>query len=352
MELIHGGDVAGYRLRYGRDPVDFSASLNPLGMPPAVRAAAVAAVDGSVPYPDPLCRDLVAALAAELRLPAEWLVCGNGAADLIHRVILARRPKTALLPVPTFAEYEAALEAAGCAIAFHPLHRRGGFRLAEDILEKIAPGLDAVFLCQPGNPTGQLADPALLRALLARTAETGTLCFVDECFLCFVDHPEAHSLVGLAGGHPHLFVLDSFTKRYAMAGIRLGYGVCSDGGLLDAVRRTGQPWAVSTVAQAAGTAALAERDYLRAARAAVRDERAFLRTGLEALGFTVIGSRANYLFFNAPHPRLDLAMMDQGVLIRNCANYRGLAPGWFRVAVRGRADNELLLRALAKAVTQ
>lgn len=350
MELIHGGDTVGYQLRYGRRPLDFSASLNPLGMPDAVKAAAKDAVDDSFAYPDPLCRALSAALARHLAVPESYICCGNGAADIIHRLVQAVGPKTALVLAPTFAEYERALNLAGCAVEHHYLSPKNGFVLGDDILSAIRPGLDIAFLCQPNNPTGRLADPALVSAMLDRSAATGTRLFVDECFCHFVDEPERHSLVGRTRRFANLFILDSFTKLYGMAGIRLGYGVSGDAGLIESLSAAGQPWPVSTVAQAAGAAALGETEYVRKSRLMLPPARQTLTDGLATLGNTVLGGDANFIFFHSPASELGARLMREGILIRDCGNFRGLGPGYYRVAVRLEEENALLLRALYKAM--
>ena len=115
--------------------------------------------------------------------------------------------------------------------------------------------------------------------------------------------------------------------------------------LLHGMSETVPPWNVSTLAQAAGVAALGETEFLEKTRALVRAERAWLAEQLAALGFRVIPSDANYLLFRAA-PGLDAALREQGILIRNCENYAGLCPGWYRIAVRTRAENEALIRAL------
>lgn len=341
----HGGDWAGFEREYGRAPLDFSANVNPLGMPPGARAAAEAALAQAGSYPDPHCRALREALSAAEGVPPEWILCGNGAADLIYRLAHALRPGRALVTAPSFSEYAAALRAAGCVPGYHPLREADSFALTPDILPRIEPGLDLLFLCEPANPTGQLTDPALLGEILARCADSGTLLVMDECFGAFLDQPGRHSLVPRVAAHPNLLVLKAFTKFYAMAGLRLGYALCRDEALLAALAAAGPPWPVSCVAQAAGAAALADRDYPEATRRLIREERAFLREGLEKAGCRVYGSRANYLFFRAP-PGLGAALAEKGILLRDCENYPGLGPGWYRASVRLRAENTILLQNL------
>ena len=351
MNTTHGGDIHGFRLRYGVAPLDFSASLNLLGMPPAVKAAAIQAVEQSSAYPDPHCRELAQGLARQWQVPAAQLVFGNGAADLIYRYAQALRPRKALLPVPSFAEYEGALHAVGCQVQYYPAAAEKGFRLDGDILGHITPDLDALFLCQPGNPTGQLVPARLLDDILQACDACGVRVFLDECFLPFVPGAQEISRVGRLGQYPGLFILGSFTKLYAMAGIRLGFGLCSDTDFLEQIRRSGQPWGVSCVAQAAGLAALGQTDYVRQSLALIEQEKAALVSGLSALGAAVLGSAANYVFFQLPEPQLQQKLAEKGILIRDCANFRGLKPGYYRVAVAKHGDNQQLLQGMRQVLS-
>lgn len=347
MDLIHGGDIAGFERLHGRAPLDFSASLNPLGMPAGVTRAARDAVDKAEPYPDPLCRKLREAMADKLSLNADWIFCGNGAADVIHRLTLARRPARALLVAPSFAEYERALHIAGCEIVYHDLDREGAFAIDKRYLERLTPDIDIAFLCQPNNPTGGLLDREFIVRALGRCEQNGTLLVVDECFVPFVDAPDSVGMTGWLGEHPSLFLLGSFTKLYAMAGLRLGFGLCSDIVLVEQVCAAGQPWSVSSVAQAAGLAALAEDAYVEESLAVVRRERQWLAEQLRALGIEPAGE-ANYLFFHTDIPRLADALAEDGILIRDCANFRGLRRGDYRIAVRSRDENARLIAALRR----
>ena len=349
MKLVHGGDTVGYREKYGRDALDFSANISPLGTPEAVARAIGAAAYRADRYPDPLCRELCAALGEAEGVPKDWILCGNGAADLIFRLALAKRPKHALVLAPTFAEYEAALETVGCDVRRCALDEANDFAMTEDVLGAIQPPVEMVFLCQPNNPTGQAADRALMRRILAKCEEVGVLLAVDECFLDFLPDGEALTMKPELAAHGGLFILKAFTKLYGMAGVRLGYGLCADAALLEQMRRAGQPWAVSSLAQAAGLAALTQRDYVRQVRALIETERPYLLAGLRALGLRVIEGRANYLLFRADET-LGERLEARGALIRRCGNYPGLDDTWYRTAVRTRRENDALLAALREVL--
>ena len=347
MELVHGGDWAGYRAEFGCDALDFSANVSPLGLPAGVAAAITNALPTADRYPDPLCRELRAALAGAEGVPADWILCGNGAADLIFRLALAVRPRRALLPAPTFAEYEAALQTVGCAVQRVFLREENEFAVTEEFIDAVTPETDIVFLCQPNNPTGQVTPPALVERLVRRCAECGAVLVVDECFLDFLPDRDAWTAKQLLRDAPQLVILKAFTKLYAMAGVRLGYALCCDATLLEKMRGAGQPWAVSSLAQAAGLAALQETAYAGAVRALIAEQRPRMAAGLRALGLRVMDGQANYLLFRAT-PDFGEKLRRRGAVVRSCANYPGLDAAWYRTAVRTAEENTRLLQIMGE----
>lgn len=347
MKLVHGGDWAGYRAEFGCDALDFSANVSPLGLPAGVAAAITNALPTADRYPDPLCRELRAALARAEGVPADWILCGNGAADLIFRLALAVRPRRALLPAPTFAEYEAALQTVGCAVQRVFLREENEFAVTEEFIDAVTPETDIVFLCQPNNPTGQVTPPALVERLVRRCAECGAVLVVDECFLDFLPDRDAWTAKQLLRDTPQLIILKAFTKLYAMAGVRLGYALCGDAALLEKMRGAGQPWAVSSLAQAAGLAALQETAYAGAVRALIAEQRPRMAAGLRALGLRVMDGQANYLLFRAT-PDFGEKLRRRGAVVRSCANYPGLDAAWYRTAVRTAQENTRLLQIMGE----
>ena len=424
----HGGDV------YSHPGVlDFSANINPLGPPEAVIRAAEESLKNIHRYPDAEQRELLSALSGAEGIPQEWLICGNGAAELIFSVVQALRPRRALLTAPAFGEYERALRAVGLTdqtvwheaggprgkneksrqrnagetpagprerneegkkrdtgkasefpagkegMFFYCAQEADGYQLKEDILGLLTADMDLLFLCNPNNPTGQLIDPDLLRKIADRCLENKIFLVLDECFLDFADPPERISgsvvsenssesgdfacTVSSAGakpasglsvkplltGNPYLLILKSFTKLYAMPGLRLGYGMTSNRELIKAMRKVVQPWNLSIPAQAAGAAALKETDYVQQTRELIRGERIFLKEGLECAGLRVYNPAANYLFFEGPEGLAE-RLLDQGILIRDCSGYRGLDVGCYRVAVRRREENRILLDGIQKVL--
>ncbi len=353
MHLIHGGDVYSARQKMKQEPLDFSANINPMGMPPGAVRAAADALQQCTQYPDPLCRELRAALAAYEGIPAEQIVCGNGAADLIFRIVAATHPRRALLLEPTFAEYEQALRAMDCSIAYFPLQESEGFVLPEAFLQQLTPEINLLFLCNPNNPTGRTVSPALLQEIWKRCEEAGILLVVDECFNEFLEHPEQNTLKGVLKTGANSVILKAFTKSFAMPGLRLGYGLCGNGDLAERIFSCGQPWGVSIPAQAAGVAALQEQGYLERMRRLIQTERRWLSENLARLGLCVFPSEANYILFRTETEiPLRERMEQHSVLIRACGNYRGLDDRYYRIAVRGHGENERLIAALKCALEE
>ena len=343
---IHGGDWAAYQREYGAAPLDFSANVSPLGVPGCVLRAIERAAREADRYPDPDCHALCAAVAAREGVMPEQTLCGAGALDLIYRAVFAARPRRALVTAPCFGEYEAALEAAGGEIVRVPLNE--AFRLDERVFNALD-GAEMVILCQPNNPSGVSVDSDLTRRIVARCADVGCRVLFDECFVGFLDEPEAHSMKPLLSECPNLLIVNAFTKLHALAGARVGWALCADTAFLDAMRRAGPPWAVSHLAQAAGLAALADTGYAERVRALVRRERVWLFAELSDLGFRVVPGEANFLLFRSETP-LDAPLRERGILIRTCADFAGLDRSWYRVAVRTREDNARLIAALREVL--
>ena len=347
-QLLHGGDWAGYRAQFGHDALDLSANVSPLGLPEGVAKAITASLSTADRYPDPLCRALREALARHEAVPMEHILCGNGAADLIFRLVLARKPRKALVSAPTFAEYTSALETVGCTVQRFFLSEAQDFAVTETFISAVDETTDMVFLCQPNNPTGQLTPLPLVEALLHRCEACGALLVVDECFLDFLPDCDARTAKKFLASQ-NLLLLKAFTKLYGMAGVRLGYCLCADTALLEAMQAAGQPWGVSSLAQAAGLAALREPAYVQQVRALIAQQRPILRDGLRTLGLRVLDGRANYLLFQGPET-LGESLRQRGIVLRSCANYPGLDGSWYRTAVRTGPENQQFLQTLAEVL--
>lgn len=337
----HGGEIYSHPVE-----LDFSANINPLGTPEAVAEAVRTSVHLLRQYPDPYCRELVDAIARYEGIDREHILCGNGAAELIFSLCAARKPRRALLPVPSFSEYRAALAAAGCRTEFFLLREADGFALTDAFL----PALEAfdgemLMLCNPNNPTGQVIPLSRMKKILEICERKHIFLFVDECFLDLTEGGADLSLKGLLTQSGNFLLLRAFTKSYGMAGLRLGYCLCGSPELLKRMGEMSQAWNVSLPAQLAGVAALEQRAFLSRAQAIIHAQRPIMAEAMTEMGLTVIPSKTNFLLF---HSEKELAqpLLARGIQLRDCSNYPGLSAGWYRTAVRLPEENRRLLDAM------
>lgn len=328
------------------DFLDFSQNINPLGTPASALRAAHQALENEVDtYPDTDYQDLREALARYLKVSAERVLPTNGGAEAIFlaaRLASERVGERALILAPTFSEYAAAARAAGLEPA-HRIARRPetGFVLDEAALEDLD-GIAVVFLCNPNNPTGGALSREAVKRLLRRVQDAGAVLIVDEAFADFA--PEV-SVADLED--KNLFVARSFTKFFAIPGLRLGALVCAD---LEEARSLQPSWSVNAVAAAAGIAAVGEVDFAVATNAEVGRLRAGLVGALGSVpGVEVFPGAANFLLLRGPRGTVE-RLARAGVLVRGCGPFLGLDDEYLRVAVRKDDENQRLVDALRRAV--
>ncbi|MCR5098325.1 MAG: aminotransferase class I/II-fold pyridoxal phosphate-dependent enzyme [Lachnospiraceae bacterium] len=336
---MHGGNVYEYRMKYGKDPLDFSANVNPLGAPGIVKAAVAEAMERIDLYPDPECTKLREAVAAHEGVSADDVLCGAGASDLIFRYVCAMRPQRTLIITPAFSEYEKALRLYDSQIIRHELREENDFKIDETILKKIDGTIDLLILNIPHNPTGLVPDTKLVDTIINKCDDSDVHILSDECFIDFMEDPKEHTLIG----KKNTTVIRAFTKYHGLAGLRLGYAIGPDRELMKKMKAAGPCWNVSTVAQAAGMSVLG---YDRDVREDIKKEREFLTDQLTGLDMRVIPSAANYILFYSEDHRLHEKLYEKGILIRDCSDFYGLKSGWYRIAVKKHEDNLKLLEMI------
>jgi threonine-phosphate decarboxylase len=340
----HGGDIYRYK-----NCVDFSTNCNPLGVPESVKEAIINSLSHIEEYPQVGYEPLKDAIAAYEGVESEKIICGNGAAELIFSLCRAKKPKRALVAAPTFAEYEQALESVDCQVEHYVLDEADNFSIGEALFSQLDQKPDLLFLCNPNNPTGILTEREFLVKVLKKCRAQGSFLVVDECFLDFVREPGSYTLKEWLKEYPNLFILKAFTKRYAMPGVRLGYGMCGDKCLLEKMEAATQPWNISVMAQAAGIAALQEETYVEEGRKLIFSESAYLKKEMAELGLRVFPSQANYIFFKGPKALFERAV-EKGILIRDCSNYEGLGAGYYRICVKKHEENEHLIAVFRESM--
>ncbi len=323
--------------------IDFSSNINPFGPPPGVRAA-LAAFDPS-PYPDRSCLQLRMTLAARDGCAPEAILAGNGANELIHLLAraLLQPDDTALIVGPTYGEYAHASQLAGAQVVTMQAQPSAGFRLdhqaTDDGLTRLRPRI--TWLCTPNNPSGVAAAPELLGALAARSAAHGGYLILDQSY-AELQRPDGQRRSD-PPLPPNVISLRSLTKSYALAGLRLGY-LRAAPALVARVGAYQPAWSVSSAAQAAGLAALADDAFLAATVPQLWAASDALEAGLRGLGLTVWRAALPVLLVRTGDGAATrAALLARGYLVRDCASF-GL-PAWVRVSPQRPAANTALLEA-------
>ena len=343
----HGGP---YSVNPDLVKVDFSSNVNPLGISKIVFESILQnALSVSSTYPDTQCRALKESLSEYLDndLDYEWISVGNGASELIHSFVQTFVRKKVMIPVPTFCEYENASKRFGANIVFIPLKK---FTLDPDSIIEKSKNIDAIFLCNPNNPTGLMCSKSIQRII--EGVDNSTKILVDECFIELSDYKsENYSMISRIKEFSNLIILRSMTKSFGLAGLRIGYIICNPK-LIERLTYNQIPWNVNGMAQIAGIAALKDLNHLTKSRALIKKERNFMfqMINLKTQSFVPCQSVANYYLVHLRNKNStkirDSILVRYGILVRDCSSFFGMGVKYIRVAVRTRKENLLLLNSL------
>jgi threonine-phosphate decarboxylase len=326
--VIHGGTGKRQREKTQENVLDFSASVNPF--PPGIDwHCDPQDLSG---YPDDTYSGLKERIGTVFSRDPEEICVGNGSIEIVRvfcSVTLGRTEGTRhfFIEPPTFGEYELSARLAGAE-------------------RTASPGkADVQFICNPNNPTGTLLTRAELLHRLETVKPHPGILFCDEAFISLADPEE--SLVNIRD--PHLFVLHSLTKSFAVPGLRIGFGF-GNRDLVDKIETARSPWCVNAYAEAFAMEALLHIDELADSRRRITKERNRLISAISGLNLTCYPSSVNFLLVDCGRDVLSLceALAYRNILVRNCASF-GL-PNCIRIAVRTPDENSQLLEALGSCV--
>jgi len=359
MKNRHGGDI--YRLlergfNY-EDILDLSASINPLGTPKGVIELLMQSAPRITHYPDPYSRRLRKAIAEYHDIDPALVIVGNGSTELIYLVARALRPERVIIPLPTFSEYERAVELSGAKVLHFKLKEEENFDISPEELighmKSLVSQGDMVFLCNPNNPTGRLLERRDVLRLAEVSKDMGIFLVVDEAFIDFIPH---ESVIKEVKDNSCLIVLRSMTKFYGLAGLRLGYGVFHKA-IVDRIWRYKEPWTVNSLAEEAGIISLEDRRFNEETRMCIHEWSLYLEDLFKRYRIEYIPSFVNFYLFklmggkrNSQGKDIEASLADRGILIRDCSDFRGLKRGWFRIAVRRPEEISRLFEELSKWV--
>ena len=363
MQETHGGNIyiLSEKLRLNeKDIIDFSASINPIGVPESVNSVIKDNIKYLHNYPDPDAKRLRLQIAKQHKINPESIICGNGSTEMIYLVARALRPERVLIPAPTFSEYERACKMSyELRVMRYELKREKDFDLnIEEFIDAMSgkqvpitrhssriTAFDMAFLCNPNNPTGRVLKKADVIKIADASKKLKCYLVVDEAFIDFV--PE-ESVIKEVGKNPYLIVLRSLTKFYALSGLRIGYGVFPLN-ITETIKKHKEPWTVNTLAQTAGIAAFKDIEFKKKTFRVIKQEKDFLEKEFKRLEISYIPSEANYYLLRLNNAKeIISALRNKGILVRDCSNFKGLDGKYIRIAVKSRKDNMRLLKELSK----
>jgi cobyric acid synthase CobQ/L-threonine-O-3-phosphate decarboxylase len=351
MNYGHGGDIRRLARRAGRetgDMLDFSVNINPLGPPDWLREVISANISSLTHYPDISCTPLVQSITAKYICGKNEVIAGNGSSEIIHLLPRALNANRVLIPSPAYIDYEAAAKVAGLPVKTIAMPEETGFAPSSEMITAEIKAKDLVFIGHPVNPSGVLCETDDIRNLALNHPDS--FFAVDEAFLDFVFNGESLSVTR----PENVIVLISFTKIFAIPGLRLGSAI-ADAALIKKLKNLQPCWSVNTLAMAVGEKALKDNGYVENTQHYVAGLRESLYRELHAIpGLKVYPGMANYLLARiekgATARELAGRMLEHGIAIRVCDNYRGLDERYFRVAVRTEKENEKLIEALKESL--
>lgn len=349
----HGGNVFTAARALGVAPgqiIDFSASINPLGMSPKVRNALTGSLDSLIHYPDASHQELKQALGKFHGLSPAHVTIANGSTELIYNLPALLPGKKALIISPSFSEYVRALQQHHWEAQHFILTPENQFSIDTDELERVlAGGFDALFICNPGNPSGTLYSECVIEKICALCLSAGTFMVLDEAFMDFCEGSSAKRMIAQC---ENAILLRSMTKFFGIPGLRLGYAI-SKAPLAERLDLMGGPWRVNSLALVAGAAALQDARHNQESLEFVRQERRTLNEALAGFSqFRVYPSDANYLLVEivggGTSRELRERLLSHRILIRDCSSFIGLSDRFFRVAIRTADENKRLLECLGR----
>lgn len=370
MSKIHGGNIFQFAHEQRIEPyevVDFSANINPLGPSQRGLDALNAQLRYISHYPDATNDDVLNAIADTYEMDKHQIIVGNGAAELLYAICRLPGYTGAFVPAPGFSEYKEALEASKIPVRdifYRPWEDDNGkpyFEVPYLALETFAAELKGqdgriiVFLGNPNNPDGTLLDKDHIRTVASMLKDANSLLVIDESFIDFVGNDplqdNEHSMRSLVNEFDNIIVVHSFTKFYAVPGLRIGAAFANET-LITQLQQYIPSWSVNTLAQAYTKAVLNDVDYIKRTKQELNEERAFMYNALDDIeGITVYPPSANFNLFQVNQEGITANYINEelkkyNMIVRNCDSYVGLTNHWVRIAIKDHDTNIKLVDKL------
>jgi threonine-phosphate decarboxylase len=354
---FHGGNVWKVSEKYNipvDQIIDFSISTNPLGVPEKAVDSIRQHLNLIHHYPDPDHEWLLEALAESVGVSSNNVLVGNGSTELIYlfNEVFLENGCEAVVPVPTFSEYKAAIERFGGNMVFIKCNSANNFKLnLEELENSLTKKTRIIFLCNPNSPTGWLYEKSDILQIVQLAADENVLVFVDEDYIDFVDDGKRYSMADYVNDYNNLFVLRSLTKFFGLAGVRIGFGIGSPD-LVKILRRVIMPWSVNSLAMFAAAEAVKDTEFIQKSRLLIsKSKRQMLEMLKTVPWLKVYPSETNFLLIeiireDLTSTQLAEGLAKKGLLIRDCEDFDGLNNKFFRATVRKPEENRKLVEQI------
>ncbi len=327
--------------------IDFSANINPFGPPPELNDQWQNFFQEIMVYPDPHGLQLKERIARIERTTVDNLLIGNGGAELIALVARMMAGKKVCIVEPTFSEYETACRANHCEILYHQLVEPD-FSLNPHSFCSMLDEVDALFLCNPNNPTGIYYQTSTILSIIEACEKCDCLVILDEAFFDFlIDYD---SLIPYINKYENLLIIRSMTKMYAIPGIRLGYLIAWPT-IISKLRGLQSQWNTNTIALMTGEICLQNESFVQKTQLFISSERKRLFDFFKQSAYVFTQSEVNFYLLRDPLLDKQLLLfeflLDRGMIPRHTMNFPGIEGRWLRFAIKGAEDNNQLMEALS-----
>ncbi len=365
--MEHGGDIYTEGILKGKEILDFSSNINPLGVPVSFKSHIEEALKAVEKYPDVKYRSLKKSIKEYLEFSRNYfrdksdlsnysedkfyicendIVLGNGAAEIIDLSISCF--KKVCIVVPSFIEYEKNALKWGCSIKYSKLKEDMTCDY-EDILLQME-SAEALIIGNPNNPNGGVINKNKFKAVLDFCEKNNKTVIIDEAFIEFTGKNDFSFLEEMEN-YKCIFIVRALTKFFSMPGIRMGYGITKNKELISKIEMKQNPWNVNCFAETAVKYVLKDRNYIEKSLLWIEEERKYMILNLEKINLIekVYNTYANFLLCklkNLDCNKLYQLCLEKGIAIRKCDNFKSLNEKYIRLAIKSRRDNNKIIELL------
>ena len=356
--VFHGSDIEKiceyYHLRK-EDITNFGANVNPLGLSEHVKAVIAGHLDLLSSYPDREYASLRDTISGYCRIPAEYILPGNGSSELISLLIETLAPKHTLILGPTYSEYSRELSFSGSTQEYYHLREEDNFHLdMEDLCHALKDGYDFLILCNPNNPTSSAILREDMEQLLTFCSGHNIFVMIDETYVEFAPDISAVTAVPFTRKYSNLMVLRGVSKFFAAPGMRFGYGITGNAEFLRKMKEKQIPWSLNSIGAFAGEEMFKDQEYISRTRELILSERERMyRTVSQMPAYKTYEPYANFLLVKIVKDGVTSYDMFErcikaGLMIRDCSSFQCLDGEFIRFCVMMPEDNTRLLNELAR----